>query len=182
LISLNFETLVEKYSRSVLNTALRILGDSHKAQDVHQEVFLAIWKRWQTFNGQTNWNGYLYRTTVRKAIELAKKKPTIWLDEKALNCQSSDVNPEQLARAAELKQKLSRLVAELPAHQADVFVLSQIEGISSEEIAKILDCSVSTVRVHLHRAIKRLADKLSDYLPQRQVKDGKSRNNTTITG
>ena len=52
---------------------MRILGNSEKAQDVHQEVFLAIWKRWHKYNGQTNWNAYLYRAAVRKAIEFAKQ-------------------------------------------------------------------------------------------------------------
>ena len=150
----------------MLNTAWRILGDSHKAQDVHQEVFLGIWKIWHTFNGQTNWPGYLYRTTVRKAIDLAKKKQPYQLNEQAMDCTATDANPEQLLRADELKQKLTTLIAQLPERQADVFVLSQIEGLKNEQIANMLGCSVNTVRVHLHRAVRRLADKLSDYLPQ----------------
>lgn len=166
MTSLRFETLVERYSRNVLNTAWRILGDSHKAQDVHQEVFLGIWKLWHTFNGQTNWPGYLYRTTVRKAIGLAKKKQPYQLNEQALDCPATDVTPEQLLRADELKQKLTKLIAQLPQRQADVFVLSQIEGFKNQQIANMLGCSVNTVRVHLHRAVRRLADKLSDYLPQ----------------
>lgn len=166
MTSLRFETLVERYSRSVLNTAWRILGDSHSAQDVHQEVFLGIWKLWHTFNGQTNWPGYLYRTTVRKAIALAKKKQPYSLNENAVNHPAGGANPEQLLRADELKQKLMKLVIQLPPRQADVFVLSQIEGFKSEQIANMLGCSVSTVRVHLHRAVRQLADKLSDYLPQ----------------
>jgi RNA polymerase sigma-70 factor (ECF subfamily) len=150
----------------VLNTAWRILGDSHKAQDVHQEVFLGIWKLWHTFNGQTNWPGYLYRTTVRKAVDLAKKKQPYSLNENTLNRRAKDADPEQLLRTDELKQKLTKLIAQLPQRQADVFVLSQIEGFKNEQIANMLGCSVNTVRVHLHRAVRQLADKLSDYLPQ----------------
>lgn len=53
-----FRTLVNDYSARVLSIAVRILGDSDKAQDVHQEVFLAIWRRWHKYNGRTNWDGY----------------------------------------------------------------------------------------------------------------------------
>ena len=69
-----FEKVVHKYSKRVLNTAAKVLGNAQSAQDVHQEVFLSIWKRWHTYNGHTNWPAYLYRTTVRKALELTKKK------------------------------------------------------------------------------------------------------------
>ncbi len=67
-----FKALVDKYSAGVMNTAIRISRDSQKAQDVHQEVFLEILRRWHKYNGQTNWGAYLYRTTVRKAIQMLK--------------------------------------------------------------------------------------------------------------
>jgi RNA polymerase sigma-70 factor (ECF subfamily) len=68
-----FRAFFERYSRQVLGVAARILGNTADAQDVHQEVFLAIWRRWDTYDGQTNWGAYLYRTTVRKALELARR-------------------------------------------------------------------------------------------------------------
>ena len=71
---IEFESLVTQYSRDVLTTALRVLGNASLAGDVHQEVFLAIWRRWHKYDGKTNWRPYLYRATVRKAIELAKRK------------------------------------------------------------------------------------------------------------
>jgi len=77
----DFKALINDYSAQVLNTAVRILGDAHKAQDVHQEVFLEIWRRWQKYDGRTNWTAYLYRTTVRKAIHLAKKSKAERLSE-----------------------------------------------------------------------------------------------------
>ena len=83
-----------------------------------------------------------------------------------MDCPATDANPEQLLRANELKQKLTKLITQLPERQADVFVLSQIEGFKNEQIANMLGCSANTVRVHLHRAVRRLADKLSDYLSQ----------------
>ena len=158
-----FQTLVDDFSGQVLNTAIRILGDPEKAQDVHQEVFLAIWKRWHTYNGQTNWEAYLYRATVRKAIECAKRS-------KFLRRESGDgishERPDRFLVTAELHKKLAECLAKIPTRQAEVFVLSRVEGFEAKKIADVLGCSQQTVRVHLHRALKRLARELRDYLTE----------------
>jgi RNA polymerase sigma-70 factor (ECF subfamily) len=160
-VNLTFETIVNTFSKQVLDTAIRILGDRQKALDVHQEVFLAIWQRWNSYNGQTNWSGYLYRTTVRKAIELAKKsRKEISSDN--LPDQTSNEMPQ--SRLEELAKKITDGLSKLPQRQADVFVMAKIEGLKTEQIAQILQCSPGTVRVHLHRAIKTLAANLGDYL------------------
>jgi RNA polymerase sigma-70 factor (ECF subfamily) len=73
-------------------------------------------------------------------------------------------SPDEPLRTAELQQKLTGCLAKLPKRQADVFVLSRIEELKHKKIAELLGCSQETVRVHLHRATKRLARELSDYL------------------
>jgi RNA polymerase sigma-70 factor, ECF subfamily len=159
----NFETIVNTYSKQVLNTAIRILGDRQKALDVHQEVFLAIWQRWHSFNGQINWSGYLYRTTVRKAMEMAKRARKEMPIEN-LPEQTSNEIPQRQLEEAELQKIITKSLSKLPERQSDVFVMAKIEGLKTEQIAQILQCSPDTVRVHLHRAIKTLAAKLGDYL------------------
>ena len=160
---LGFKALVKKYSPAVLNTAIRVLRDSQQAQDVHQEVFLAIWKRWHKFNGQTNWGAYLYRVTVRKAIQCAKQSRMKTLPVRQEH-PSTEERPEDQMRATELQEWLVACLTRLPKRQADVFVLSRIEGLGNEKIAEILGCSKETVRVHLHRSLKRLAGEYSNYL------------------
>ena len=161
---LSFKELVNDYSTAVMKTAIRILRDTQKAQDVHQEVFLAILRRWHKFNGQINWGAYLYRVTIRKAMELAKSsRMEPHLEQNRENPATSE-RPDDSLRTVELQQKLTACLAGFPKHQADVFVLSRIEGLTYQKIAEILDCSKQTVRVHLHRALKRLARELSDYL------------------
>jgi RNA polymerase sigma-70 factor (ECF subfamily) len=162
LSKLKFEELVETYSKRVLNIATRILGDIQKAQDVHQEVFLAIWKRWHKFDGQVNWSAYLYRTTVRKALEMTKTRKFTTVDE-ASESFATQQAPDESLKANELSMKLSKLIAKLPQRQADVFVLSRIEGVPNNQIAEMVGCSVETVRVHLHRAVKRLACEFINY-------------------
>jgi RNA polymerase sigma-70 factor, ECF subfamily len=159
----NFETIVNTYSKQVLNTAIRILGDRQDVLDVHQEVFLAIWQRWQSFNGQTNWSGYLYRTTVRKAMEMAKRARKEMPIEN-LPEQTSNEMPQRQLEEAELQKIITKSLSKLPERQSDVFVMAKIEGLKTDKIAQILQCSPDTVRVHLHRAIKTLAAKLGDYI------------------
>ena len=159
----DFKALINDYSTQVLNTAVRILGDTHKAQDVHQEVFLGIWKRWDKYDGQINWKAYLYRATVRKAIHLAKKMKAEQLLEQQPEYTNKEV-PDESLQVAELQQKLAGCLAGLPKRQAEVFVLSRMEGLKAEQIAELLGCSQTTVRVHPHRAMKRLARELGDYL------------------
>lgn len=159
-----FRILVDQYSARVLNIAVRILGDADKAQDVHQEVFLAIWKRWHKYDGRTNWDAYLYRATVRKAIELARRSRNEQsLGQQPENATNADA-PDGPLRTSELQQKLARCLAKLPKRQAEVFVLSRMEGLKAEKIAELLGCSQRTTRVHLHRAVKRLARELHEYL------------------
>ena len=74
---MSFKALVDNHSKAVMNTAIRILRDPQKAQDVHQEVFLKILRRWHKFNGDVNWPAYLYRTTVRTAVEIAKDSKAV---------------------------------------------------------------------------------------------------------
>ncbi len=161
----NFENLVQEHGRQVLNTALRVLGDANLAHDVHQEVFLAIWRRWSSFNGDTYWPGYLYRTAVRKSLELARRTNRRRSAPAVPERRDWDARePDGDLRAAELGRELAAALAKLPAHQADAFVLRRLEGLSTPEVAEILGCSVQTVRVHLYRALKKLSRQLKPYL------------------
>ncbi|MHC4444827.1 MAG: RNA polymerase sigma factor [Planctomycetota bacterium] len=159
-----FETLLNDYGGQVLNTAMRILGNTQQAQDVHQEVFLDIWRRWHKYNGQTKWSAYLYRTTVRKAIKFARQSRIEPLADRQTEYLTASEKPDDSTKVAELQQKLTACLAKLPQRQANVFVLSRIEGLSHQDIAEMLGCSTATVRVHLHRAMQRLARELGDYL------------------
>jgi RNA polymerase sigma-70 factor (ECF subfamily) len=160
-----FEELVSQYGRQVLNVALRILGNAEQANDVHQEVFLAVWQRWHKYDGQVNWNGYLYTVTVRKSLECARRnRSQLLLSRRMQEEQTTNKWPDAALRANELQQKLAVCLAKLPERQAEVFVLSRIEGLKHEDIAELLGCSQQTVRVHLHRAMKQLARQFSVYL------------------
>jgi RNA polymerase sigma factor (sigma-70 family) len=157
-----FEELVDTHGRDVLNVALRITGDAELAKDVYQEVFLAIWRRWPPRQEPSSWGAYLYRVTVRKAIEMARRSRAVVASVDGTDRASPRCEPDQGLRFDELQQRLTRSLAKLPERQADVFVLSRIEGLDHEAIAEVLGCSRNTVRVSLHRAVKQLAREMSE--------------------
>ena len=160
---ISFKVLVNDYSKAVMNTATRILRDSQTAQDVHQEVFLEILRRWHKYNGDMNWGAYLYRTTVRKAIEFAKQAKKDPPAESQQHTKTQE-SPDEPMRTTELQERLVASLTRLPKRQADVFVFARIEGLGYEKIAELMSCSQETVRVHLHRALRRLAHELRDYI------------------
>ncbi len=165
----SFENLVNEHGGRVLRTATRILRDANLAHDVHQEVFLAIWRRWHKYNGQVNWPAYLYRATVRKALELARRRIVCSVPVRASRETPYGVTtngPDGALVAGELQQRLAAALGRLPRREADAFVLSRLERLETAEIARIMGCAESTVRVHLHRAVVKLASELHEYLDQ----------------
>jgi RNA polymerase sigma factor (sigma-70 family) len=163
----SFDNLVNEHGGQVLRTATRVLRDVNLAHDVHQEVFLAIWRRWHRYNGQVNWPAYLYRATVRKALELARRRVVCSVPAGALKETRHDVTtngPEGALAADELQQRLAAALARLPQREADAFILSRLERLETAEVARIMGCAEPTVRVHLHRAVAKLAGELHVYL------------------
>jgi RNA polymerase sigma factor (sigma-70 family) len=165
----SFENLVNEHGRQVLSTATRVLRDVHLAHDVHQEVFLAIWRRWHRYNGDVNWPAYLYRATVRKAIQIARQRAARSVHT-GLSTETPDGvttnGPDNALQADELQQRLAAALGRLPRREADAFVLLRLERLETSEVARIMGCAESTVRVHLHRAVLRLTQELREYLDQ----------------
>lgn len=159
-----FEELVNTHGRDVLSVALRVLHDPVTAQDVYQEVFLAVWRRWDSYDGSVNWGPYLYRATVRKALELARARRLVPASLEDCDPPDAGVEPDAGLRLDEIQRSLTQALASLPRQQAEVFILSRIEGLDHAAIADILSCSRNSVRVSLHRAVKELARRMSEYL------------------
>ncbi|HNS20414.1 MAG TPA: sigma-70 family RNA polymerase sigma factor [Sedimentisphaerales bacterium] len=151
---MSFENLVSEHGRQVLGAAMRVLCDASLAHDVHQEVFLAVWRRWDRYNGNVNWPAYLYRATIRKALEIARSRArstgilpvssvgvsslhghgqdargTHGRDGRATetSCGVTTSGPDCALQADELQQKLAAALAKLPRRQAEAFILSRLE-------------------------------------------------------
>jgi RNA polymerase sigma factor (sigma-70 family) len=170
----SFENLVNEHGGQVLRTATRVLRDASLAHDVHQEVFLAIWRRWYKYDGQVNWPAYLYRATVRKALELARRRIVCGVPVRA-SVETQDFasphsvttnGPDGSLMADELQQQLAVALTRLPRREADAFILLRLERLETAEVARIMGCAEPTVRVYLHRAVAKLARELHEYLDQ----------------
>ncbi|WP_439378482.1 RNA polymerase sigma factor [Amycolatopsis lexingtonensis] len=153
-----FGALVRVHTPRMYRVALRITGSPAEAEDVVQESWLAAWRALGTFRHESAVSTWLYRVVTNSALALLRRrKPTISLDEPS--CQST-VDTERLAvpgpegrvvRAEEVDAVL-RAIGRLEVSQRVPLVLRELEGLSYEEVAEVLDVNVGALRSRLHRA------------------------------
>jgi RNA polymerase sigma-70 factor (ECF subfamily) len=166
--------MVTRYSGTVYNLALRLTDDSQEAEDVLQETFLSAFRAIDRFEGRSQLGTWLYRIAYNAALMRVRKRgaPTASLDEPLLN-EDGDTAPRQLADTgalpdevlltAELRAELSRALGALPPTLRSVFVLRDIEGLSTAATAEVLGLSVTNTKVRLHRARLALRERLGAY-------------------
>lgn len=152
-----FEELVLLRREQVVRTAYQILGDLEDAKDVAQGVFLRLWKVLRRFDPERRFDTWLYRITVNASIDFLRQRgPKGFLqplpdDPSALAVDASQAADRRLDTLA-LQRAFLRLAAELGAKQRAVFVLREVEGLETAEIASALGVTESTVRNHLLHA------------------------------
>ncbi|HWR36289.1 MAG TPA: sigma-70 family RNA polymerase sigma factor [Clostridia bacterium] len=178
-----FEELVKRYDRNVFRIAQHITQNREDAEDVVQDAFLKAYQNLPQFQGQSKFYTWLVRIAVNEALmRLRRRRPErmvsldedIKTDEDSMPREVADwaPNPEQLYTQAELKDILGKTIQGLPASFRTVFVLRDVEGLSTEETADALDLSVPAVKSRLLRARLQLRDRLNKYFKQRDG-DGK---------
>jgi RNA polymerase sigma-70 factor (ECF subfamily) len=179
-----FEELVRRYDRNVFRIAQHITHNREDAEDVVQDAFLKAYENLNQFQGQSKFYTWLVRIAVNEALmKLRRIKPgrTVSLDEEVKTEDDSlprevadwSPNPEQQYNQAELKDILSRTIQGLPVSFRTVFVLRDVEGLSTEETAEALDLSVPAVKSRLLRARLQLRERLNRYFQKRESGDGK---------
>ncbi len=167
-----FNQLVLKYQSLAYNVAYRIMGNADAAADVTQDSFLKAYKALGTFRGNSfkSWLLRIVTNTAYDYLRAAKRKPTSNLDDLLINPEhtwrmvDSSESPGQHAERLELGQLLQWAIEQLPTDQRTVVVLSDVQGLSYDEIAETMDISLGTVKSRLSRA----RAKLRDYLQARQ--------------
>jgi len=165
----SFNRLVESYQRMAYNLALRMLGHSHAAEDATQEAFLSAWRSIGSFRGG-NFRAWLLRITTnvcRDHLRKLKRHPLTSLDAMPLEPEglSSSESPEDYVLRREIGEHIQRGLASLPLEQRLTVILSDIQGLSYEEIAQVMGCSLGTVRSRLSRG----RAQLRDYLVEREL-------------
>jgi RNA polymerase sigma-70 factor (ECF subfamily) len=174
-----FEQLVKRYDRNVFRIAQHITHSREDAEDVVQEAFLKAYSNLTQFQGQSKFYTWLVRIAVNEALmKLRRRRPErfVSLDEDVKTEEDSlprevadwSPNPEQLYNQSELRDILSRTIQGLPPTFRTVFVLRDVEGLSTEETAEALDLSVPAVKSRLLRARLQLRERLNRYFQKRE--------------
>jgi len=160
-----FEQFYQQYARTVLNLCFRLVGDRDDASDLTQEVFVRVFVNARSFQHRAHPLTWLYRIATNLCLNHLRRK-------KHQDCRTSELEGEQLLQGqvapaserpdAELERREAQslvwqALASLPAAQRTVLVLQRYEGLSCQEIAEILNCSVGSVQSRLHRAKENLA-------------------------
>jgi RNA polymerase sigma-70 factor (ECF subfamily) len=159
-----FDELVRRTYVDTYTLAVRLTANEEDARDVVQEAYLRAWKGIKRFRGDAQFSTWLYRITANAAYTLVQKRrrrrtePLETVDEPVEAAVSAQ--PEAAAESALLLEQLSAAVAELPPKLRAIVVLKDVYGLSHEDIAEELGISIAAAKVRLHRARKKLRDRL----------------------
>jgi len=169
-----FRELVERYERKVVSIALGMVHNREDAVEIAQETFVKAFENLERFKGESSFYTWLYRIVVNRAIDFQRRErrhPTVGLEdwgggegyEEVLK-EERLTDPYLQAHAREVGERVSEAIDELtPDHKA-VILLREVEGLSYDEISRVMQCSKGTVMSRLHYARKKLQKKLKDCL------------------
>ncbi len=141
-----FELLMRRYERLVLVTALRLAGNLPDAQDVSQEVFLKLYRNLRKVASEDAIAGWLYRVTVNACHDLRRRRRPETSVEDAGQLASGGADPHQALTETERSRALELSLRMLPERERAALVLRDLEGLSTEEVARVLGSSEATVR------------------------------------
>lgn len=168
---------IDLHGPGLYRLALRLMGDEAEAEDVLQETFLSAFKAIDRFEGRSGLSTWLYRIAHNAALmRLRRAEPeSVAVDEPELSGEGLPMPrqlfdwcclPEADFETAEARHELERAIHELPDKLRAVFVLRELEGLSTEAAAENLDLSVDVVKTRLHRARLWLRERLSGYFSE----------------
>lgn len=170
-----FGLLVSKYQRKLVRLLSRLIRDSAEVEDVAQEAFIKAYRALPSFRGESAFYTWLYRIGINTAknylVSQGRRAPTTteFDSEEAESFddgeQLRDINtPERMLQSKQIGETVNSAMDALPEELRTAIALREIEGLSYEEIAGIMDCPIGTVRSRIFRAREAIADKLRPLL------------------
>jgi RNA polymerase sigma-70 factor (ECF subfamily) len=171
----SYDELVRRYQERIYATIYHMTSNHEDANDLAQEAFIKAFHALKSFKGGSSFYTWVYRIAVNKTINFLKQrknKAQMSLDDLDFNAEHdpdlvaliSDKTPRREVNLAELQEKLNGAMQKLSESHRLVVTLHDVQGLSHEEIAKIMDCNIGTVRSRLFYARQQLQAYLSDYL------------------
>lgn len=159
-----FEVLVRRYRVPVYRIAARIITDPCSAADTAQEAFITAWRLLHEIKAEQAFAAWLYRITVTRALSVIRaQRPQDPLDETCAAVPDRFPGPEEHALADGLAAALRCALNRLTPEQRACWILREMEGMSYEEVARILHTTPGAVRGRLHRARPQLAEELKPW-------------------
>jgi RNA polymerase sigma-70 factor (ECF subfamily) len=170
-----YDTLVKRYQERIYATLYHMTSNHEDANDLAQEAFIKAYQALGSFKGGSSFYTWVYRIAVNKTINFLKQRKNrvqISLNDLDFNAEHdpdlvalvSDKTPRRDLGLAELQEKLNAAMQKLSEHHRLVVTLHDVQGLSHEEIAAIMDCNIGTVRSRLFYARQQLQAYLSEYL------------------
>ena len=168
-----FTVLADRYHGRLLNFVHRMIGDRHRAEDLVQETFVRVHKHLHRYDQNRKFSTWAYtiagnlaknelRNRSRNPLVLFQTLKKNWdADHRPLEWEDLRHKPDDLFRKRDLRAKVEEVVAELPDHHREVFVLRELEGKSYEEISTITGVNLGTVKSRLNRARNAFAEKIA---------------------
>lgn len=169
-----FNLLVRKYQHKVVNLVARYVYDSGDVEDVAQEVFVKAYRAIGGFRGDSAFYTWLYRIAINTAknhlVAQSRRPPQTDVDaqdaeliEVGRNLREMET-PESSLLSQELAQRVTSAVRDLPEELRTAITLREMEGLSYEEIATVMDCPIGTVRSRIFRAREAIDQQLAPLL------------------
>jgi RNA polymerase sigma-70 factor (ECF subfamily) len=170
-----FGLLVQKYQRKLARLLSRFIRDPSEVEDVAQEAFVKAYRALPAFRGDSAFYTWLYRIGINTAknylMAMGRRAPTSTMleAEEAEGFdegeQLRDINtPESVLLSKEIAQTVNATIEKLPEELRSAIQLREIEGMSYEDIAKVMDCPIGTVRSRIFRAREAIAEQLRPLL------------------
>lgn len=157
-----FDLLVLKYQHKILHLIGRYVHDPSSAQDVAQEAFIKAYRGLRNFRGDSAFYTWLYRIAINTAknflVTESRRTPDYEInaeDAEHLNGESGlkeYATPERELLSEEIKRQIFKAIEDLPEDLKSAIVLRELEGMSYEEIAQVMECPIGTVRSRIFRA------------------------------
>jgi RNA polymerase sigma-70 factor (ECF subfamily) len=170
-----FELLVSKYQRKLARLLSRFIRDPAEVEDVAQEAFIKAYRALPSFRGDSAFYTWLYRIGINTAknylVALGRRAPTTteFDSEEAENFEDGDQlrdlnTPEAELMTRQIAATVNQTMEELPEELRTAITLREIEGMSYEDIANVMNCPIGTVRSRIFRARETIADRLRPLL------------------
>lgn len=172
-----FEELLDRYEDKVFRLAYRFVRNETEAQEILQDTFLSIWRKLHTFKGDAQFSSWVYRVAANSALmrlRAQRRRPEISTEELPVGFLDNQGplpaagenwarRPDDQLQSEELRHHIQAAVDALPELYRTVFLIRDVEGLSTEETAEVLGISVPTVKTRLHRARIALRNVIASY-------------------